>query len=517
MRYALIAVASLTTTLAANAQANTSSGRELPPFLTPYYIDALDIVGKDLVLKKQEKKDNLSSYFYDSPDHTANLRLESFMCQRDRCQVLYDNAVRYFDKLATENAGRFRKATPTEFAVEWQTGPTENLSFVARLPNSVFFSTYGAQLGRRADVAAFLAKLGVAVNHQRYDEALRMDQVQMGLWGTAVHDFARELLNSSKQDEALNVLKNLVATSPFDYQAHIEIVENTHDPAAARSSATVIYDNAEDPALVAKAGNYLGYKEPDFGALPVAGKDEGGLHVVLIALPPCDLRIVGEAARLYEKANGIPVRINRLAEDLKPGSPSRIPDQRRIQKAIIQKGGPNTEFNGWNLERYKNEFLKTVEAGSALARFSMEDFVAKLDSRPGQYDAGSYADGLTDILAKYRPQDARAMYVGLTASDIFLGDTNFVFSASVAKNGFGTSLLSYGRMMASMTGERYESRKRLAERLAKQLVPATLSALGIPRPADPTDPYSYADSIERVDQKTLTLSGPTKDALDKFR
>jgi predicted Zn-dependent protease len=313
------------------------------------------------------------------------------------------------------------------------------------------------------------------------------------------------------------VLKNLVATSPFDYQAHIEIVENTHDPATAHSSATVVYDNAEDPGLVAKAGNYLGYKAPDFGALPVTGKDDGGLHVVLIALPPCDLRIVGEAARLYEKATGIPVRISRMAEDLKLGAPSRIPDQRRIQQAIIQKGGPNIEFSGWSLERYKNELLKTVEAGSALARFSMEDFVAKLDNRPGQYDAGSHVDGLTDILAKYRPQDVRAMYVGLTASDIFLGDTNFVFSASVAKNGFGTSLLSYGRMTASMTGERYESRKRLAERLAKQLVPATLSALGIPRPSDPTDPYSYADSIERVDQKTLTLSGPTKDALDKFR
>jgi hypothetical protein len=249
----------------------------------------------------------------------------------------------------------------------------------------------------------------------------------MGLWSTAIHDFARELLKSSKQDEALNVLKNLVTTSPFDYQAHIEIVENTHDQAAARSSATVIYDNAEDPALVLKAGNYLGYKEPDFGALPVTGKDDGGLHVVLIVLPPCDLRIVGEAARLYEKATGIPVRINRLAEDFKLGAPSRIPDQRRIQQAIIQKQGPNIEFNGWTLERYKSELLKTVEAGNALGRFSMEDFVAKLHNRAGQYDAGSYADGLTDILAKYRPQDVRAMYVGLTASDIFLGDTNFFF------------------------------------------------------------------------------------------
>jgi predicted Zn-dependent protease len=503
--------------LAAHAQSNTSSGRELPSFLAPYYVNALDIIAKDMILKKHEKKDNLSSYFYDSPDHSANLALESFTCERDRCQVLYDNAAKYFDKVATENTGRFRQATPTEFAVEWKTGPTTNFSFVAKLPNSVLFSTYGSQLDRRVDVGAFLAKFGVAINHQRYDEALRMDQVQMGLWNTAIHNHARELLESGKRDEALNVLKNLVATSPFDYQAHIEIVDNTHDPAAARNSAIVVYDNAEDPALVAKAGHYLGYKEPDYSALPVMGKDDGGLHVVLIALPPCDIRIVGEAAQLYEKATGISVRISRLAEDLKLGAPGRIPDQRRIQQAIIQKQGPNIEFNGWNLERYKNELLRTVETGSSLARFSMEDFVAKLDTRPGQYDARPYAEGLAGILAKYRSQDIRAMYVGLTGSDIFLGDRNFVFSASVTKNGIATSLLSYSRMTASMTGERYESRKRLAERLAKQLVPATLSALGIARPADPTDPYSYADSIERVNQKTLTLSGPTRDALDKFR
>jgi phosphoglycolate phosphatase-like HAD superfamily hydrolase len=267
MRCALIALAALTTALPAHAQTNTPSRRELPPFLTPYYLDALDIVAKDMVAKKQEKKDNLSSYFYDSPDHAANLSLESFACERDRCQVLYDNAIRNFDKIATENAGRFRQATPTEVAVDWKTGPTKNFSFVAKLPSSVLFLTYTSQLDRHVDVTAFLAKFEVAVNHQRYDEAMRMDQVQMGLWSAAIHNYARGLLQSNKKDEAVAVLENLVATSPFDYQAHIEIVENTHDPAAARNSVTVVYDNAEDPALIAKARNYLGYKEPELGAL----------------------------------------------------------------------------------------------------------------------------------------------------------------------------------------------------------------------------------------------------------
>src|SRR6476646_11311986 len=79
MRYALIALASLITALAAHAQSNAPSRRELPSFLASYYVDAFDIVAKDMVLKKQEKKDNLSSYFYDSPDHLANLALEALL------------------------------------------------------------------------------------------------------------------------------------------------------------------------------------------------------------------------------------------------------------------------------------------------------------------------------------------------------------------------------------------------------------------------------------------------------
>jgi hypothetical protein len=68
-----------------------------------------------------------------------------------------------------------------------------------------------------------------------------------------------------------------------------------------------------------------------------------------------------------------------------------------------------------------------------------------------------------------------------------------------------------------MTGEALESRKRAAQRLAKELVPAALKQLEIARPADPSDPYSYADGLQRLDEKSLTLSTSTSEALYKFR
>ena len=79
------------------------------------------------------------------------------------------------------------------------------------------------------------------------------------------------------------------------------------------------------------------------------------------------------------------------------------------------------------------------------------------------------------------------------------------------------SVLSYSVMLAETLQEAYQSRGRLIERIAKELVPASLKQLGIPRPLDPSDPYSYANGVTRLDQKTLVLSEPTNDALKTFR
>jgi hypothetical protein len=49
------------------------------------------------------------------------------------------------------------------------------------------------------------------------------------------------------------------------------------------------------------------------------------------------------------------------------------------------------------------------------------------------------------------------------------------------------------------------------------MVPAAFKQLEIPRPADPTDPYSDAGSVPRLKEKTLTLSPPTQEALDRLR
>lgn len=489
----------------------------MPPFLAPYYEDAFKIVGTDFILQEQQNKDNVSHFSYNSSDQRANLSLQSIDCERDRCQVLYQNAAQYFNKLISERSGRFTRATPTEFAVQWQTGLAIDYALVAKLPNSVLISSYNERLDRHVDAAAFLTELKVAVDHQRYDQIPKGDLVTAGIWSGPIHEHARTLLKKGKRNEAVEVLKLVIASAPSNYEAHGELLQNASDPAVARASAMVIYDNAEDELLIEKAARYLGKAIPEFSALPTLRDDGKGLHVVLIALPPCNLTLIQEAARLYQDAIDIPVNIRRFAESLDYGNPARIPDQRNIQRSIIEKRGPTISFTGWDIERYKTELMQALAPSDALSRFTLESYIAKLNSQPGQYDAGPLFKLFATTLARYRAQDSRAIYVGVTGLDIFSGDTNYIFSTGLVQQGWTSSILSYHRMSSKIAGDRSESRKRLAARLAKQLVPPTLNALGIPRPTDPTDAYSYADSVQRVDEKTLSLSPPTKEALDKLR
>jgi len=72
-------------------------------------------------------------------------------------------------------------------------------------------------------------------------------------------------------------------------------------------------------------------------------------------------------------------------------------------------------------------------------------------------------------------------------------------------------------MSASNISEEYESRSRLIERISKELVPASLKSLGIPRSSDPTCPYSYSSGVSRLDQKTLTLSEKVKNRIEEIR
>jgi hypothetical protein len=488
-----------------------------PSFLPSYFAPALQIPGIPLHLADHQQKGNQSRYVYVSSDQVVSLTVESLKCDSTVCNVVYDKAANYVDTEVTKNSGRFRTVTPAEFRAEWQTGLATSFLFVFRLPSSLLFWTFSTRLDRSLDIDTFFDNLRILANRQRYDDALRAGNVELGHWDVQIREWARALLRDGKKAQALSVLKQLLATSPFDYQAHMDFIENTDDAAAARASARVVLENAEDPLLIAKVAHFLGITEPNIESLPPMDGAERGLKLILIPLPPCNVTFLENAARIYEKIADIPTKVMRLPEPWRFGAPDRIADQKNIRQAIIQQQGPDVDFTGWTKKRYESELLKGVASKSALTRFSMQAYVDKLEKAPGQYLVTPYMERLEQMVGKYRTTDARTMYVGVTEANIFAGDYNYVFSQFITKDGRGVSLLSYGMMMAKTLGEPYESQPRLAERMAKELVPASLKALNIPRPSDPSDPYSYSSGVDRLSQKGLVLSQPVKDALDKFR
>ena len=133
-----------------------------------------------------------------------------------------------------------------------------------------------------------------------------------------------------------------------------------------------------------------------------------------------------------------------------------------------------------------------------------------------QWDADPIMGWLSQAITPFFSNDPNTMVVGITELDIFSGETNYVFSVYGGLNDTPVSILSYAKMRAKLTGEN-QSRKRLTERTAKELVPASLKKLGIARSIDPSCPYSYSSGLQRLEEKSTNLSEPVKNEIERIK
>ncbi len=492
----------------------TAAGAPLPDFLTPDYAAAFTIAGGTFMLESQTQQGPLQRMQYMGADHVVTLTIARIACERPTCATVYANALNNIDAAVTQADGQFHHAGAADLDATWSTGLADNAAFVFRLPGAVLFWHYAARLPRQHDAAARFDLVRAAVERQRDRLAGVAGNVEFGRWEPVLRTWTERLLRHGHRAEAVAILRRLVAIAPADMTAQMSLAENALDQATVRAAARIVRETAEDPGLIVQADRLLGEAEPALASVPVLASPGTGLHVVLIPLPPCDLRLVAAAATIYRRITDVPVRFARFGTPWQWGRFDRIPDQKAIRRAIVEQQGPTVDFTGWTLTRYQQALLDLVKGKNALARFRMQAYVARLPTRSGQYLADRDLDRFGALLPADHARHRRTMYVGVTAANLYSGDANFVFSLHQAANG---AILSYHMMTAAASGQPYQSRQRLAERLAKEMVLASLGQLKIPRAADPTDPYSYADGVPRLDQKTLVLSAPTKAALDRFR
>jgi predicted Zn-dependent protease len=357
----------------------------------------------------------------------------------------------------------------------------------------------------------FFKTIRPLVNRQRYEEAHAVGNVSMGHWADQIHDYATWLLASEEKKKAVAVLKNHLKTTSFDYEAHVDFFEATDDASSASNSAWVVYRNAIDYELIEKAAAFLGKPLPAISNVPVLSRGEKGLQLILVPLPPCNMRVLADAASIFEEITDVPTKVCRLGLDWEWHVPNRVHRERDIQKMLVKIHEGPMDFEGWDKGRYIGELERLGDTSDYVLKYYMKKWVEMVEEEPGQYRVDPYLLRLNMLLAQVRSDDSRTMYVGVTEVNIYSGDNEYVFSQGYAGKNSGVGLMSYYMMQG------VRSRSQLAERIGKELVPAALKQLEIERSVDPSCPYSYANGVGRLDEKTKNLAEPVKQALSRVK
>ncbi len=391
-------------------------------------------------------------------------------------------------------------------------------------PKGVFNWEYKSKATNEKQRDMFINQLLLCIGKHRYEEAFSQGNVIMGFWGREIHQYAK-LLSEIDSEKAITVYENHLKTTPFNYEAHFEYIKLSDKERLKTESAKAILKNAEQEHLLNEAAKFLGEQIPNISSFSVLEKNCGELQLILIPLPPCNPWLLEESAKAYEKITGISVKIQRLPEVWHLEAPGRIPYQRSLEKVVANFYSEINDFTGWDIEKFRNKLFRAAEKEGPYAVYSVKKLFEKIEQEikkgKGQWEINPYLIWFQKALLPYRTNDIKTMYVGITEIDIYSGDTNFVFSLhdkwqKTPGTLLQASILSYARMLAESNGK-YQSMKRLVERIAKELVPASLKSLSIPRSVDPTCPYSYADGLGRLDQKTFELSEYVKKAIQKYK
>jgi predicted Zn-dependent protease len=490
---------------------------EIPGFLPSYYSPAFQIKGQSLDLVQHANTNNVEQWSYASKDKSIRLLVENIQCERSKCQALYNNIIGYLNNEISEKDGEFVDITEREVNATIIEKDIETSVFAYMIPSSIHIWNYSSKKSSTSvQSAKKFTTIKSKANKHRYIKSLSAGNVAMGFWGPSIHEYALELLRENKKEKAEKVFKDLLKTSPFNYKVHIAFMQITDKPEAALSSAKIVLKNAEDNDLIEKASKHLNTSKKQASSFPFLQGSEKGLQVVLVPIEPCNIMYLAEASKIYTGITGIGVKILRLPEKFSFVNPDRIPYQRNVQEILVKLTKDNIDFTGWTKEQYIQKLQKSVASEDALSQYHAKDLINKINLESGQFFVNPYLIKFSEILRKYRSNDYRTMYVGVTEENIYSGDNNYVFSLGRTDKPFRASILSYNMMLAKTLSEEYESRQRLAERIAKELVPASLKQLGIPRSTDPTCPYSYSSGVTRLDQKTLKLSEQVEIAIDKI-
>ncbi|PIE68606.1 MAG: hypothetical protein CSA21_06755 [Deltaproteobacteria bacterium] len=392
---------------------------------------------------------------------------------------------------------------------------TRSVNLLYGTPEGVYFWKYKTPNEFKADYKNYIKNITQTARKHQYDTCFKYGNVIMGRWGGPIHEFAKLLANKN-DPRAKSVYRQLLQTNPEKYDAQIEYASITKGKDEAIQSAKIVERDAEEKNLLDAAAKILHKDIPSISSYPLLTVNDQGLKVILIPLEPCNPWLLDDIAEKYKKITSIPVVIRRLPVSWTTPKPERSVYRPYLEKIASNIWKKQADFSGWSLAKLKNEIMKKAEEEGPQAVNSVNQLFREMEGAGYQWNATPIMNWLSHKIAPYFSKDPRTMVVGITELDIFSGKSNFVFSVYGGHKDSPVSILSYAKMRAKFTG-RNQSRARLTDNAAKELVPASLKKLNIPRSIDPLCPYSYSNGLQRLEQKTLNLSEPVRKKIEKLK
>ena len=188
---------------------------QLPSFLPAYYSPVFSSKGVPLVLRAQRETNGVSQFVY-SLGANESLLVENFNGESSACRAGFNNILGHLNQVIATNKGSFVEITETEFhAVVRLTNVTQTI-FAFLLPHSVNIWTRSVVPGSTAQFGSGFPEILSRVNQQRYEDAFKEGNVSLGQWQKSGQNYANELLKAGKTNDALIVLRNVLATAPFN-------------------------------------------------------------------------------------------------------------------------------------------------------------------------------------------------------------------------------------------------------------------------------------------------------------
>jgi hypothetical protein len=504
----------------AQSPAAPSAAQTAQPAIPANLGDPLKRLTPDLAGGKTGEKGSLVEWIFKSAKTGLEVAVGDRRCEPSACDALQSRLLLDFNRrLARLPDARVDGFAPNdEFSLRWTETGKEFRVLSLVFDGRVTTWTLSETAARKIDFDKLLDELRFAAGRERYDTLNKADNVRMGRAGATIFKYARQLLTRNMKPEALPVLRSLLATWPDLYEAHVALMSATPDAKEAQRSAEIVFANAEDQGLVDAAAKLLGRSEPKVDDLPLLSGAPAGMMLVIAPADPCSLRLAQEGAAVFTAITGVETQFVRLPEGFPLGEPDRAPFQKSARALIGKFADPDIDFTGWTSARYVAELTQLAQGKDLVTKFDLLAFAERMKTTQ-QRNMGPRLQKLTDHLTwnNLLPPASNSTVVVVTEANMSDGDANFITDTSFGAPGRMVAIASYAMMEARNNGDAMQSRQRLAERLGKELVVVMLKALGVARPTDPRDPYSYANSIARIDEKGLKLSPPTQEALDKLK